>query len=344
MNVFETAGNTKKTETKWIFRNATLEWPTKKPGEKLISPVFHAVADEEVKWSIQVYPNGYTDEEKDYISMYLHLTKCPSTTSSIVAKCSCTLQDEESQMNFHKVNLIFNSNTFTCINGTAPQGWGWPKVIKQADVLKRNVFSITCKLEYWDPITATNTTVLPNSSIPLSSEESSLNQDLEKLFTNRSGTDVCFIVDGKEIQAHKAILSARSPVFAAMLESGMKETVSNRVEIKDIAPDIFKALLRSIYTDRVDLTKVDTKDLLAAANKYLLPLLKFQCQIHLAGNITKGSCVELLVLADLHNAVHLKKSTVSFIRANRTEVMKIESWKNLKQSRPDLAFDVLENL
>jgi len=310
MNVFKTAGNTKKTEFKWIFQNATFT------------------------------------EDKDNVSMFLNLTKCPSTTSSIRAKFSCTLQDEESKMNFNIGNLNVNSHTFTWINGTASPGFGWPKIIKQADVLKSNVFSITCKLEYWDPITATNTTVVPSSPAihPLSSEESSLNQDLEKLFTNRTGTDVCFIVDGKEIQAHKAILSSRSPVFAAMLESGMKEAVSNRVEIQDIAPDIFESLLRSIYTDRVDLTKVDTKDLLAAANKYLLPLLKFQCQNHLAENITKGSCVELLVLADLHNAVHLKKSTVSFIRANRTEVMKIESWKNLKQSRPDLAFDVLENL
>ncbi len=180
----------------------------------------------------------------------------------------------------------------------------------------------------------------------LTSEEknTSLDRDLEQFFTNRSDTDVCFVIDGKEIKAHKMILSARSPVFAAMLKSGMKESVSNRVEIDDIAPDIFEVLLQFIYTDRVDLTNIDPKDLLAAANKYLLPLLKFQCQIHLAGNITKGSCVELLVLADLHNAVHLKKSTVSFIRANRAEIMKIESWKNLKQSRSDLAFDVLENL
>ena len=253
MNVFKTAGNTKKTEIKWIFQNATLEWPTKKPGEKLISPVFHAVADEEVEWSIQVYPNGATTEDKDNVSMFLNLTKCPSTTSSIRAKFSCTLQDEESEMNFNIGNLNVNSHTFTWINGTASPGYGWNKIAKQADCLKSNVFSITCKLEYWDPITATNTTVLSNSSIPLSSADSSLNQNLEKLFTNRTGTDVCFVVDGKEIQAHKAILSARSPVFAAMLESGMKEAVSNRVEIKDIAPDIFEFLLRSIYTDRVDL-------------------------------------------------------------------------------------------
>ena len=139
-------------------------------------------------------------------------------------------------------------------------------------------------------------------------------------------------------------MSARSPVFAAMLDSGMKETVENRVEIKDIAPDIFEALLRSIYTDRVDLANIDTKDLLAAANKYLLPLLKCQCQVFLSERIKNENCVELLALADLHNAVHLKKSALNFVRLHRADIMQTEGWKNLKQSRPDLAFDVLENL
>jgi len=180
----------------------------------------------------------------------------------------------------------------------------------------------------------------------LTSEEknSSLDRNLEQFFTNRSDTDVCFVIDGREIKAHKQILSARSPVFAAMLKSGMKESVSNRVEIDDIAPDIFEALLQFIYTDRVDLTNIDPKDLLAAANKYLLPLLKFECQKFLTERIKKENCVELLALADLHNAVHLKKSTANFVRLNRAEILQTEEWKNLRQSRPYLALDTIEGL
>lgn len=124
----------------------------------------------------------------------------------------------------------------------------------------------------------------------------------------------------------------------------MKEALANRVEITDVAPDIFEALLRSIYTDQVDLTKIDPVGLLTAANKYLLPLLKFQCQRFLAQRITIENCVDLLSLADLHNAVHLKKSTVNFIRLHITDLMQTEGWKNLKQCHPRLVLETVENL
>ena len=77
-----------------------------------------------------------------------------------------------------------------------------------------------------------------------------------------------------------------------------------------------------------------------------LSKLKFQCQQHLSEGIKNENCVELLALADLHNAVHLKKSALNFIRLHRADIMQTDGWKNLKQSRPDLAFifDVVENL
>jgi len=146
------------------------------------------------------------------------------------------------------------------------------------------------------------------------------------------------------MKAHKAIVSARSPVFAAMVESGMKESVENRVEINDIAPDIFEALLRFIYTDRVDFNQpdLDVEDLLVAANKYMLPLLKLECQKFLSESLTIENCVEMLTLADLHNCVHLKRSTLHFIRLHRGVIMQSDGWKHLKQSHKDLAIDVFD--
>jgi len=205
---------------------------------------------------------------------------------------------------------------------------------------------LICQVEYADQNPTTKISVLPPPSAPLSDEEptSSVIKDLEKLFNNRSGTDVCFIIEEKEIKAHKLILSTTSPVFAAMVESGMKESLENHVEINDIAPDIFEALLRFVYTDRVDLNQVNVQDLLVAANKYMLSLLKLDCQKFLSERLTTENCSEMLALADLHNCVHLKKSAVNFILRNRDVVMLNDGWKNLKKFRPDLAVDVFESL
>lgn len=344
MSLIETAVVTRKTEIKWIFRNAMLDWPTKKPGEVLVSPLSHAEGDEKVKWILLVYPNGQTDDSKGHISAFLWLKHSPTSRPSVVTNFTFTIFDEEEKKVLTRGKFEVKSHVFTV--GPPTTGLGWPKIAKQADILQCNLFSLICQLEYGT--TTSNTSILSGPAILSSNEEEnpSLNQDLEQIFNNRSGTDICFIINGKEIKAHKMILSARSPVFGAMLESGMMEAVSNRVEIKDIAPDIFETLLRFIYTDRVDLTKIDSRDLLAAANRYLLPLLKFQCQHFLALKITTENCVELLALADLHNALHLKKSALNHIRLNRADIMKSEGWKNLKESRPDLAFvlDIVESL
>ena len=321
-----TKGNIKKAGLKWDFQNATaLGWQRMKQEEVVTSPDFHADDDNKITW---------------FIELFLRIG--PIHRPTIAAQFSFTLLDKDGKKIWFK---DMESTTFGP-PGPNDKGYGWNNLAKLTDVLKINFFSLVCQIEYEDPNPTTKISVLPSTSVPLGNEEltSSLSQNLEKLFNNRTGTDVSFIIDGKEIKAHKWMLSARSPVFAAMVESGMKESVENRVEINDIAPDIFEALLRFIYTDRVDLAQVDVQDLLVEANKYMIPLLKLECQKTLSERLTPGNCAEMLALADLHNCVHLKRSALHFIVRNRDGVMQTDGWKNLKESRSDLAFYVFENL
>ena len=55
--------------------------------------------------------------------------------------------------------------------------------------------------------------------------ECRLSEDLGALFESQKFSDVTLVavVPGKEYQAHKAVLAARSPVFAAMFEHEMEE-------------------------------------------------------------------------------------------------------------------------
>jgi len=320
----ETTGITMKAELKWTLQNVTsLEWQQKKIGERVTSPDFHADGDDEVKWYIQICPNGAAEEDKGWISAFLHHRIGSDSRPPINTKFTFTaVSDQERKKVWSKTT----ERTFA-LKEPYRDGYGWGKIFKLADVLESNFFSFVCQLEYADPNPTIKITVLPSPYVPLSKED-----------------DVSFIVYGKEMKAHKAIVSARSPVFAAMVESGMKESVENRVKIDDIEPGIFEALLRFIYTDRVDLTQVDVEDLLVAANKYMLPLLKLECQKNLAERLTTENCVGMLVLADLHNCVHLKRSAVRFILRNRDGVLQSDHWKDLKQSRPDLAIDVLESI
>lgn len=347
MAVQTTIGGFMKTEFKWIFRDFTLNWASKKPGEYFLSSHFHAEGDEEVKWCLKIYPHGQSDDEKQ-ISFYLQLEKSPGSRKEISGRFWFAIYDE-SQTNRKKRQLFVEdedrNEEFVFTRGEPGFGIEYPG--NQAEFLKCNHLAVICKLEYSHPKTSSTivtTRSLSSSTISREEQDSTWSGDLERLLTSETGSDICFIINDQEIRAHKSILLARSPVFAAMLNCEMKENVTSRVDIQDISPDIFQALLRFIYTDRVDLTKTDAKGLLIAANKYLIPLLKFRCQESLSKSLTVENCSEMLVLADVCNAVHLRKSTTEFIQFHRKEIMKTESWKGLKESRLDLAVQVLESL
>ena len=62
-------------------------------------------------------------------------------------------------------------------------------------------------------------------------------------------------------------ISARSPVFAAMFEHEMEERRCNRADINDVESDVFREMLRFVYTGKATCLDRMADDLLAAADK-----------------------------------------------------------------------------
>ena len=80
--------------------------------------------------------------------------------------------------------------------------------------------------------------------------ESRLSDDFEHLFESSQFADVTLTCNSREFQCHKAILTARSPVLAAMFEHEMKERQLNLVQIEDMDPEVMADMLRFIYTGK----------------------------------------------------------------------------------------------
>ena len=78
-----------------------------------------------------------------------------------------------------------------------------------------------------------------------------LSDDFSNLFESSQFADVTLTCNSREFQCHKAILTARSPVLAAMFEHEMKERQLNLVEIEDMDPEVMADMLRFIYTGKV---------------------------------------------------------------------------------------------
>lgn len=94
---------------------------------------------------------------------------------------------------------------------------------------------------------------------------------------NRTMTDVEFVVGGMIFGAHRSLLSARSPVFAAMFASRMKEAETGQVRIEDVDPTTFQQFLKFLYTGTFESSSMD-RELFIVADKYRVETLMEMCR------------------------------------------------------------------
>ena len=64
--------------------------------------------------------------------------------------------------------------------------------------------------------------------------------------------------------------------------------------------------------------------------QYQIVSLKAFCATHLASKIDTESAVEMLLLADLHQAIELKDVCLDFIAKNSAQVVATEGWEKIE--------------
>ncbi|XP_014212678.1 speckle-type POZ protein-like [Copidosoma floridanum] len=120
--------------------------------------------------------------------------------------------------------------------------------------------------------------------------------------------------DGAKFKAHKNIFAARSPVFAAMLKHDMREAQESIVRIEDFNGDTLRTMLEFIYTSGFKKKQCNLIELMAAADKYALDLLKAMCEQECLKNLNIENAASYLFSSDQHQAITLKKHSLDFIQ------------------------------
>ena len=209
-----------------------------------------------------------------------------------------------------------------------------------------NLTIIYCEVETYKDVKSLKglTKILPYQSF---SNKEELMKDFEELFESRKHSDVTFNVGDSEFRAHKTILIARCPVFAAMFDHPTTEKFSGVIDIPDIIPHVFQELLRYIYTGQVPLMRMDevAVELFAAADKYLLEKLKQECEVHLIKRMTPDNCIRVLAMENCPVVTeHLKKLAEDFLFSNPLKVMATDMWKKMKDEQPTIILNIQQLL
>ncbi|EGT55769.1 CBN-BATH-44 protein [Caenorhabditis brenneri] len=169
-------------------------------------------------------------------------------------------------------------------------------------------------------------------------------KDLENLYRSGKHADFTFVVEGRELKAHKAILSARSPVFAAMMEPHTAESQNSRVVLQDIDYEVVQALLYYIYTGTCTNMGVHALEILAAAERYSLPGLKNLAEAAMRSGLAADTVCKHLAHADLYNMTEFKKEAIKFICMNANAVINSEGFHMLTKQNPGLIADIMSTL
>ncbi|XP_059630743.1 BTB/POZ domain-containing protein At1g21780 isoform X2 [Cornus florida] len=116
------------------------------------------------------------------------------------------------------------------------------------------------------------------------------------------------------LKAHKAILSASSPVFQSMFLHNLREKESSTINIEDMSMESCMVLLSYLYgTIKQDDFWKHRLSLLGAANKYDIADLKDSCEESLLEDINSGNVLERLQEAWLYQLRRLKKGCLMYL-------------------------------
>lgn len=220
-------------------------------------PSFVAPGDEDLTWVVSLKPGEFLREEStqswvaNRISLRLHFKSVLGKTS-VFARRYIKVTQTTSDENIDRV-----IQSFTCL--TESDFYIFKNIVFEditdsydiGDMIfcntAGNELKIYVKIHISDQKLDVVTS-LPSSSVrvvecPL---ESSLSSCLAELLKSQQFSDLTLVVDVKEFPVHRNILSARSSVFKAMLSSQCTESLSGRVVIQDIHPNVVERMLRYV--------------------------------------------------------------------------------------------------
>jgi len=301
-----------------------------------------------VVWSIN--NQGSIDSESKF-------GVCVRRLDNVAKECTVLLKMVQVMNDNPSRSKKLGDKQYFAIKAGEARGWspsfsGSPNGIKNLlleDVLDSSkgwlhdgALRVTCKLSVvMDILTAAP---LPSDRSP----QQEVCDALGNLLFSRDFADVTIKVGGEQIEAHSAILAARSPVFSAMFQSPMKESQDKQVPLEDLDAHAVRAMITFLYTGSVDADMLDNDDsalaLLHAAHRFEVLALVDQCTKTLGGRLDVSTVAEWLQVADLINCTGFRAQCLDFMRQNMPEVQMTDAYNRLVTKRPALLMDVVAAL
>lgn len=248
----------------WTIRNFS-QCP-QKTGQPLDSSAFSVGSDHRTVWRLRAYPRGCLPQSKRFLALGLLLSSSETAEVRTTFRISVLTADRQKFGTFARRACKFAPGTSN----------GEPRVVslsclraQAVRLLPQDTLTVSCEgsvavdqVDY-------------SGGLQLDLAEGRLSDDFRALFEHRKFSDVVLSVGGRNLRAHKVVLAARSPVFAAYFQSDTTDRQGNTLLVVDnTSYEVLREMLEYIYAGRSPNIEKLAEDLLAAADKYELTGLK----------------------------------------------------------------------
>ncbi|XP_049944397.1 ankyrin-3-like [Schistocerca serialis cubense] len=154
---------------------------------------------------------------------------------------------------------------------------------------------------------------------------------------------VTLVAGETRVAAHRAVLAAASPVFAAMFAHDMLEASCGQVSIDDVEGPVLRLLVAYTYTLQAPHLPDTAPQLLAAADKYGLSALKAACERQLISQLAVETAAATAVTAVRHSCPDATRAAVAFIK-DHLQVMATRGWADAVLECPQEVNEVIRQL
>jgi N-acetylneuraminic acid mutarotase len=180
--------------------------------------------------------------------------------------------------------------------------------------------------------------------------------DFSRMINNPDLSDVRFLVEGKDVFAHRSVLAFRSEYFRVMLCGGMRESLARQdagtscvpshdlqaIDLPNVSHLVFLKVLEFLYTDSVKDVSLETGIyLLIASEQFMLDRLKALCEDLIRRDIQVENVIGILAAAHSHHAAGLKDIALEYIMRNLNDPVIMAGLADLK-SEPDLLLEIIQ--
>ncbi|XP_026673021.1 RCC1 and BTB domain-containing protein 1 [Ceratina calcarata] len=163
-------------------------------------------------------------------------------------------------------------------------------------------------------------------------EEVSFEDCFREAFDDSTTSDFVVNVQQKSIFVHKAILRIRSEYFRTMFQNKWADDDQCAMDQYQFSYNVYKAFLKYLYTDEIDLPEENVFELLELANSFNENQLKKRCTRIMKKAITIENSASIYSMAVEYDAKELEEYCFKFMLNHITAVMQSENFAKLSEN------------